>query len=410
MNATSPRTLTPRFGPFGAFGGRYVSELLWPALAELADAVDALVPAAPFRAELATLLAQWAGRPTALTPAPRFGAACGLSLHLKREDLLHGGAHKLNHALGQALLARQLGKRRLIAETGAGQHGVATAMAGARLGLPVTVFMGAKDVERQRVNVERMRLLGAEVRAVDDGSATLKDAINEALRDWATHLATTHYVLGSACGPDPFPRLVRELQAVVGREARAQFAAQAGGRPDAVVACIGGGSNAIGLFAGFLDHADDADAASRATQCIGVEAAGARDGGLGAAKVARGRPGLLHGARTLLLQDDDGQVVASRSIAAGLDYPAIGPEHAALQASGRARYVAAFDDEALDAYGELARLEGIVPALEPAHALAWARRAVARGELPRGARVVVNLSGRGDKDLATWSAATEPRR
>ena len=394
----APIAWQPRFGAFGAnkeFGGRYVSELLWPALTELADAVDKVLPDAAFRAELDEGLRTWAGRPTPLQRAARLSAECALELWLKREDLLHGGAHKTNNALGQVLLARRLGKRRLIAETGAGQHGVATAMAAARAGLPLTIYMGARDVARQSVNVERMRLLGAEVVAVNDGSATLKDAINEALRDWATNLATTHYVLGSVCGPDPFPRLVREFQAVIGREARGQFAAAAGGVPDAVVACVGGGSNAIGLFAGFVEDAGVA--------LIGVEAGG-RDGG-GAAKCARGRAGVLHGARTLVLQDDDGQIEPSASIAAGLDYPAIGPEHAALHASGRARYVAVNDDEALAAFAATARLEGIVPALESAHAMAFALRAVRRGELPRGARVVVNVSGRGDKDLATWMKA-----
>jgi tryptophan synthase beta chain len=393
MKATrTPTAWQPRFGAFGEFGGRYVSELLWPALAELSDAVDSIVADAAFRAELDDGLRTWAGRPTPLTHAPRLSQECALELWLKREDLLHGGAHKTNNALGQVLLARRLGKRRLIAETGAGQHGVATAMAAARAGLPLTVYMGARDCARQQVNVERMRLLGAEVVAVGEGSATLKDAINEALRDWATNLATTHYVLGSVCGPDPFPKLVREFQAVIGREARAQFAAAAGGRPDAVVACVGGGSNAIGLFSGFLDD-------ERVAR-IGVEAGG-RDGG-GAAKCARGRAGVLHGARTLVLQDDDGQIEPSASIAAGLDYPAIGPEHAALQAAGRAQYVAVNDDGALAAFAATARLEGIVPALESAHALAFVLRAVRRGELPRGARVVVNVSGRGDKDLAMW--------
>jgi tryptophan synthase beta chain len=391
--------LQPRHGAFGAFGGRYVSELLWPALAELAEAEQRLLPQADFQAELAALLSQWAGRPTPLTPAPRLSARAGLQLFLKREDLLHGGAHKTNNALGQALLARRLGKQRLICETGAGQHGVATAMAGARLSLPVVVYMGERDVARQHVNVERMRLFGAEVVAVQQGTGTLKDAINEALRDWASNLGSTHYVLGSVCGPDPFPRLVRQLQAVVGREAKAQFAAVAGGLPDAAIACVGGGSNAIGLFAAFLGDAS--------VHLFGAEAGGAGDG-RGGSRFANGRPGLLHGARTYVLQDGDGQVLPSGSIAAGLDYPAIGPEHAGLHASGRVRYLPVADQDAVAACVATARDEGILAALESSHALALALSAVGRGLLPRDARVVVNVSGRGDKDLLLLDAAAGP--
>jgi len=394
---TAPRgpELQPRLGAFGSFGGRYASELLWPALDELADAHRRIVPTASFRAELDEELAHWAGRPTPLCRAERFGALARLDVWLKREDLLHGGAHKTNNAVGQALLAKRLGKRRLIAETGAGQHGAATAMAGARLGLPVTVYMGANDAARQAVNVQRMELCGAEVVRVGAGSATLKDAINAALRDWAASMADTHYVLGSVCGPDPFPALVRDLQAVIGREARAQWAAAAGGLPDAAIACVGGGSNAIGLFAAFV--------ADERVQLLGAEAGGDGPHRHGAT-LARGTVGLLHGARTYVLQDDDGQIRESHSVAAGLDYPGVGPEHAALHERGRARYLPVEDNDALAAFALLCRTEGIVPALESAHALALCLQAVDRGLLPAGARVLVNLSGRGDKDLATVEA------
>jgi len=340
-------------------------------------------------------LRTWAGRPTPLTHLPTLSQRAGLDLWLKREDLLHGGAHKTNNVVGQGLLARAMHKRRLIAETGAGQHGVATAMVGARLGLEVVVYMGKKDVERQAMNVDRMRLCGATVVPVAAGTATLKDAINEALRDWAASFQDTHYVLGTVCGPHPFPSLVRDLQAVIGREARAQWARAAGGLPDAVIACVGGGSNAIGIFRGFLRDAR--------VQLLGAEAAGrGLDTGQHAATLQRGTTGLLHGARTCVLQDRDGQVCPTHSLAAGLDYPGVGPEHAALRDSGRARYLGVTDDEALEAFRLLARHEGIVPAFESAHALALALRAVARGELPAGARVLVNLSGRGDKDLPTY--------
>jgi tryptophan synthase beta chain len=392
-----PRTAAGRIDPgrFGAFGGRFASELLHPALAELAEAVDTVLRAPKFTAALESELRTWAGRPTPLTEVPRFSAATGLRVLLKREDLLHGGAHKTNNVIGQGLLAQFMGKERLIAETGAGQHGVATALVAARLGMPATVYMGARDIERQRVNVERMRLLGAEIIPVDTGLATLKDAINEALRDWASSVADTHYLLGTVCGPDPFPRLVRDLQAVIGREARAQWSEQVGGDPDAVIACVGGGSNAIGIFQGFVGQDD--------VRLFGVEPAGrgVATGHHGATLVA-GAIGLLHGARTYVLQDRDGQIGESHSMAAGLDYPGVGPEHAFLKDTGRAEYLAVTDDAALAAFEELSRCEGIIPAFESAHALAFASQAVAAGHLPAGARVLVNVSGRGDKDLDTY--------
>ncbi|MCR9247196.1 MAG: tryptophan synthase subunit beta [bacterium] len=381
--------VVPQFGAFANFGGRYVSELLWPALAELADASRRVIEDQAFRSELRDVLRDWAGRPTPLTAARNLSRRAGLEIWFKREDLLHGGAHKTNNALGQALLAQRLGKRRLLCETGAGQHGVATAMAGARLGLEVVVYMGARDIERQATNVERMRLFGAEVRAVAQGSGTLKDAINEALRDWAATVDQSHYVLGSACGPDPFPTLVHRLQAVIGEEIAAQFAERAGGQPDAVIACVGGGSNAIGAFSPFLEDP--------AVALVGVEPLGSIAGR--PTRTERAAPGLLHGARTLLLQDRDGQVEPSSSIAPGLDYPAIGPEHAALRACGRVRYVGIDDGAAVAALRETCRAEGILPALESAHAIAFALRAAAAGELAEGARIVVNVSGRGDKDL-----------
>jgi tryptophan synthase beta chain len=395
------RGLLPRLGAFGRFGGRYSSELLWPALAELAEARERIVGTPSFQQELGRELARWAGRPTPLCSVPRFSAAARLDVWLKREDLLHGGAHKANNAVGQALLAQRLGKRRLIAETGAGQHGAATAMAGARLGMQVAIYMGARDAERQAQNVQRMELCGAEVVRVHSGSATLKDAINAALRDWAASMAGTHYVLGSVCGPDPFPALVRDLQAVIGREAKAQWAESAGGLPDAVIACVGGGSNAIGVFSAFV--------ADESVQLLGAEAGGEGPHRHGAT-LARGNAGLLHGARTFVLQDEDGQIRESHSIAAGLDYPGVGPEHAALQERGRARYVAVEDRDAVAASALLCRGEGIVPALESAHALALCLQAVDRGLLPAGARVLVNLSGRGDKDLATLAARTDRER
>ena len=374
-------------GRFGAYGGAYVPEILVPALEQLEAAFVAAQGDEAFQAELARLLLTYAGRPTPLTRCRNLGAGKA-RIYLKREDLLHGGAHKTNQVLGQALLARRMGKTRLIAETGAGQHGVATAMAGALFGFETRIYMGAEDVERQRLNVFRMRLMGAEVVAVDSGGRTLKDAINEALRDWTASFADTHYLLGTAAGPHPFPTMVREFQRVIGREARAQVLEAEGRLPDAAVACVGGGSNAIGLFADFLDDAG--------VRLIGVEAAGkGLDGGEHGATLLRGRPGILHGAETFLLQDVDGQVSESWSVSAGLDYPAVGPEHAFLKETGRADYVGATDDEALAAFAALARAEGIVCAFESAHALAHALKLAGEAEI-----LVVSLSGRGDKDMA----------
>jgi tryptophan synthase beta chain len=347
-----------------------------------------------FRAELDALLRDYAGRPTPLTVADRMSREVGgARLVLKREDLLHTGAHKLNNALGQVLLARRMGKRRVIAETGAGQHGVATAAAAAKLGLPCRVYMGSVDMARQAPNVLRMRLLGAEVSPVDSGSKTLKDAINEAMRDWTENVATTHYVLGSALGPHPYPAIVRELQSVIGREARSQFRRLAGRDPDAAVACVGGGSNAIGLFGAFL---------RTRVRLYGVEAGGRGTGpGEHAARFVGGSPGVLHGALTMLLQDEAGRVLPTHSVSAGLDYPAVGPEHARLRELGRVEYTAVSDDEALDAFAALSRVEGIVPALESAHAVAFAMR-LARERHRRG-WILVNLSGRGDKDLEEYA-------
>ena len=385
---------TPSIGAFGDYGGRYAPELLWHALEELAEAHRNIVPSRDFQREFRRELRTWAGRPTPMTFAPRFSERARLKVFLKREDLLHGGAHKTNNVIGQALLAKRLGKRRLVAETGAGQHGVATAMAGARHGLAVTVYMGARDVERQAPNVARMKLCGAEVVPVQTGAATLKEAIDDALRDWSATVEDTHYVLGTVCGPDPFPALVRDLHAVIGREARAQILRAHGSVPKAAIACVGGGSNAIGLFSGFVS--DDS------VQLLGAEPGG--DGvasGRHGATLSEGTPGLLHGARSYVLQDRDGQVRDSHSIAAGLDYPAVGPEHAFLRDTGRARYFPIGDDEALAALSALTRTEGLLPAIETAHALALCLRAVDDGLLQEGDEVVVNLSGRGDKDLAT---------
>ncbi|MFL5931107.1 MAG: tryptophan synthase subunit beta [Gaiellaceae bacterium] len=360
---------------YGGYGGRFVPETVIPALDELergwreARADDA------FAAELHALLSSFGGRPTPLTLATRF--APGKRLYLKREDLLHTGAHKLNNALGQALLARRLGKQRIVAETGAGQHGVAVATVCARFGLECVVYMGEEDVRRQSPNVQRMRLLGAEIRPVTFGTATLREATSEAIRDWIGEVETTHYLIGSCVGPHPYPEIVRELQAVIGFEAREQVLAAEGRLPEVAVACVGGGSNAIGLFAAFVDDAD--------VRLVGVEAAGA-------ASLGDGRAGVLHGARSSVLADEDGQVLDAESISAGLDYPGVGPEHAYLRDSGRAEYLAATDEEALTAFKRLAATEGILPALEPAHALA--RAAEVDAEL-----VLVCLSGRGDKDL-----------
>jgi tryptophan synthase beta chain len=376
-------------GRFGAYGGTFVPEILMPALEELEAAFIAARQDEAFGAELASLLSRYAGRPTPLTLCRNLGSARA-RIYLKREDLLHGGAHKTNQVLAQAMLARRMGKSRIIAETGAGQHGVATAMAGALFGLKTRIYMGADDVARQRLNVFRMELMGAEVVPVTSGGRTLKDAVNEALRDWTASFADTHYLLGTVAGPHPFPLMVREFQRVIGKEARAQILAHEGRLPDAVIACVGGGSNAIGIFSDFI--ADDP------VRLIGVEAAGkGLDGAEHGATLLRGRPGILHGAETYVLQDADGQIDDSWSVSAGLDYPAVGPEHAFLKDNGRAEYVGATDSEALDAFALLARSEGIICAFESAHALAHALKlaAEARGEL----LLVVNLSGRGDKDM-----------
>jgi tryptophan synthase beta chain len=378
-------------GRFGPYGGRFVPETLIPAHERLERGVRRWLVDAEFQAELGRELRDWVGRPTALSPAPHLSRRWGAEVWLKREDLAHTGAHKINNAIGQALLARRLGARRVVAETGAGQHGVASAAACARVGLPCTVYMGALDMERQAPNVGRMRLLGAKVIAVSGGDRTLRAAIDEALRDWVSDPTGTYYMLGSAVGAHPYPYLVRELQAVIGREARAQMLERAGCLPDALVACVGGGSNAIGLFHAFLGDAE--------VEILGIEAGGCGTGlGQNAATLGLGRPGVLHGSYSLLLQDRDGQIQETHSISAGLDYPGVGPEHALLLALGRVHYEVASDQEALDAVRECAECEGILPALETAHALAGARRWAATHP---GKRVLIGLSGRGDKDLPT---------
>jgi tryptophan synthase beta chain len=381
-------------GRYGPYGGRYVPETLMEPLRELEAAYAEARKDPAFREELRRLLADFVGRPTALTHAERLAERLGLRLYLKREDLCHTGAHKINNALGQAMLAKRLGAQRVVAETGAGQHGVASAAACARIGLPCTVYMGAVDMERQAPNVGRMRLLGATVVAVENGDRTLRAAVDEALRDWVSDPDGTYYCLGSAIGPHPYPYLVRELQSVIGREARAQLLEAAGRLPDAAAACVGGGSNAIGLFHAFV--------ADRDVALLGFEAGG-RGSGLGenAASIAHGRPGVLHGCYSQLLQDADGQVQETHSVSAGLDYPAVGPEHALLALAGRVRYEAVSDGDALDALGECCAAEGILPAIESAHALAGARE-WARAHA--GATVLIGLSGRGDKDLKTLEA------
>jgi tryptophan synthase beta chain len=382
----------PVRGRFGGFGGAYVPETLVPALEELEAAMAAAFADAAFVAQLDRWLAEFAGRPTPVTHARRLSDAHrGAQIWLKREDLLHTGAHKLNNALGQVLLAQRMGKRRIIAETGAGQHGVATATACAALGLECLVYMGREDMRRQALNVYKMNLLGAEVVPVDSGSATLKDATNEAIRDWVANVHATHYVIGSAVGPHPYPSLVRRLQRVIGDEARAQMLSRLGRLPSTVVACVGGGSNAIGIFAAFLE--DD-------VRLVGVEAAGrGLDSDAHAAPLSRGRPGVLHGSLSYLMQDAGGQVLATHSISAGLDYPGVGPEHSALRDSERAEYRAASDSEALAAFHELCVLEGIIPALESSHAL-HAAGTLAAGR-PADEVILVCLSGRGDKDIDT---------
>jgi tryptophan synthase beta chain len=378
-------------GHFGRFGGRYVPEALMHALAELEEAFDEARADDAFVAELNELRTSYAGRPTPLWPARRLSEhAGGPRIYLKREDLAHTGAHKINNTLGQCLLAKRMGKKRIIAETGAGQHGVATATAAALFGQECVVYMGEEDTQRQALNVFRMELLGATVVPVTIGSRTLKDAINEALRDWVANVETTHYVLGSVVGPHPFPLIVRELQKVIGEEAREQILAAEGRLPDAVVACVGGGSNAMGIFHAFVGEPG--------VRLIGVEAAGRGvSTGEHSATISAGEPGVLHGALSMLIQNEDGQVTPTHSISAGLDYPGVGPEHSFLADEGLATYETATDDEALDAFGLLARTEGILPALEPAHALAWTvRNARSLGDV-----VIVNLSGRGDKDVDT---------
>jgi tryptophan synthase beta chain len=378
-------------GRFGPYGGRYVPETLVAALDDLTALYDGVRDDRAFWAEYESLLSEFVGRPSPLTEAPRLGAEVGTTVLLKREDLNHTGAHKINNTIGQALLAVRMGKRRIIAETGAGQHGVATATVCARFGLECVVYMGAEDVARQRLNVYRMQLLGATVVPVESGTRTLKDATNEALRDWVTNVPTTHYIIGSVVGPDPYPRMVRDFQSIIGREAREQVMARYGRLPHAVVACVGGGSNAMGIFAGFIEDAD--------VRLIGVEAAGeGLASGHHSATLSAGAPGVLHGSLSYLLQDADGQVAPAHSVSAGLDYPGVGPEHSYLRDTGRVHYESATDREALDAFQAVARLEGIIPALETAHAFAYVRRLA--GQWPSDGLVLVCLSGRGDKDVA----------
>jgi tryptophan synthase beta chain len=372
-------------GRFGEFGGRYIPESLMPACLELEAAFRAAWADPTFLDEYHSLLRDYAGRPTPVTECKRLSQELGVRVLLKREDLAHTGSHKINNVIGQALLTRRMGKRRIVAETGAGQHGVASATAAALFGLECVVYMGEVDVERQALNVFRMQLLGAEVRPVGSGSRTLKDAINEAMRDWVANVETSHYCLGSVMGPHPYPWMVREFQRIVGEEARPQAHDILGADPDVVVACVGGGSNAAGTFAGFVDTA---------ARLVGVEPAGG-------AAIGHGVPGVVHGSQSMLLQDEYGQVLEAHSVSAGLDYPGVGPEHAHLAAIGRATYVAASDDEVLDALQLLARTEGIIPALESAHAVAWVAGAARRGDLAPGTTVLITLSGRGDKDAET---------
>ncbi len=386
-------------GAFGPFGGQFVPETLMPALAELEAAWQATLADPEFGRELAQLLRDYVGRETPITHAQRLSERLGgAQIYLKREDLAHTGAHKINNALGQALLARRMGKQRIIAETGAGQHGVAAATACAKFGLECIVYMGTEDVRRQALNVFRMRLLGAEVIPVDAGARTLKDAINEAIRDWVTNVRTTHYLIGSAIGPHPYPLIVRELQAVIGRESRRQMLALSGRLPDAAIACVGGGSNAIGLFHPLIGDP---------VRLIGVEAAGEGLDRRHAATLSGGSPGVLHGTRTYVLQDEHGQISEAHSISAGLDYPGVGPEHAWLMLSERAEYVSVTDDEALDALQLLSETEGIIPALETAHALAWAAKLAPA--MPPSQSILVGLSGRGDKDVEIVRSALAAR-
>jgi tryptophan synthase beta chain len=377
-------------GRFGDYGGFYVPEVLIPVLEELEEAFYRFYQDEQFVAELAHLYKNYAGRPSPLYHAKRFSEHVGCKVYLKREDLLHGGAHKVNNTLGQGLLAKYMGKTKIIAETGAGQHGLATAMIGALFGMETKIFMGVIDIERQSVNVHKMKLCGAEVVGVEGGSGTLKDAINDALRYWTAHVTDTFYLFGSACGPHPYPTIVKHFQSPIGREARQQSLDAIGRLPDMVVACVGGGSNAIGMFSGFIDDKD--------VRIVGVEAGGRSvDSGQHAATLVAGRVGILHGAKAYLLQDEEGQVHDTESISAGLDYPSVGPEHCLLKDTGRAEYVAAEDEQVLDAFSLLCKCEGILPALESSHALAWLLSQ--KGKLDSEQVVIVNLSGRGDKDV-----------
>ncbi len=383
-------------GHFGPYGGRFVAETLMGPLEELRLAYEKYCKDADFQAELDRDLAYFVGRPSPLYHAERWSQQLGgAQIYLKREDLNHTGAHKINNTVGQALLAKRLGKKRLIAETGAGQHGVATATVAARMGLECVVYMGSEDIKRQAINVYRMRLLGAEVVAVESGSRTLKDALNEAMRDWVTNVDDTFYIIGTVAGPHPYPAMVRDFQTIIGREARTQIQEQAGRLPDGLVACVGGGSNAIGLFYPFLEDAGVA--------MHGVEGGGhGIESGKHAAPLCAGRPGVLHGNRTYLMEDQDGQIIETHSVSAGLDYPGVGPEHAWLKDSGRAQYVAATDEQALQAFHALTRIEGIMPALESSHALAYAMQLAP--EMDKDKLLIVNLSGRGDKDIHTVAA------
>ncbi len=385
-----PLVVTERADRFGAFGGRYVPETLIPALDALDEALATALADPAFTRELTHLLETYVGRPSILTEAPRFSERIGAPVWLKREDLNHTGAHKINNALAQALLARRMGKRRIIAETGAGQHGVATATVCARLGLECVVYMGEEDMRRQALNVFRMKLMGATVVPVTAGTRTLKDATSEAIRDWVTTCEHSHYIIGSVVGPAPYPRMVRDFQAIIGREARAQMLARAGRLPSVVVACVGGGSNAMGIFHAFVDD--------KSVRLVGVEAAGeGLESGRHSASLTRGTPGVLHGTLSYLLQDDEGQVHPAHSISAGLDYPGVGPEHAALRDSGRAEYVSVTDTDALAGFERLSRLEGIIPALETSHAVAWVD--AQRGQWSADDAILLCVSGRGDKDV-----------
>ena len=389
-------------GRFGNFGGKFVPESLMLALTELETAYEVARNDSDFQSELQSLLSSFVGRPTTLHYVPRFSemVAPGIKVYLKREDLAHTGAHKINNALGQGLLASRMGKRRIIAETGAGQHGVATATVCAMLGLECIVYMGEDDIQRQSLNVFRMKLLGAEVRPVASGSRTLKDAINEAIRDWVTNIETTFYLIGSAVGPHPYPRIVRDFQSIIGKEALEQILAQEGRLPEKVVACVGGGSNAIGIFYPFAD--------SPHVQLIGIEAGGSGlEPGEHAATLVAGSPGVLHGAFSYLLQNEDGQVLNTNSISAGLDYPGVGPEHSYLKETGRASYTSVNDASALRGLQALSQSEGIIPALEPAHALGYLLEQGEQGNIPAGSLIILNLSGRGDKDMLTVARALD---